>query len=184
VNGIKAVLMCSVTSVVRCTPRIVADTFLYFVPVHKPIYCPATEQPGKFGLLTGKGAIEGFRGTYRLAEKEEEDNAKMRRLAGKKFEEVHATFHHPAGMIRGSGAFQAMFHFAISVARKIQIPYLVITLDTDTATPAKSAMEAAKRAPKGESVQFSGKHFDPFLGGKTQENCIAAQLKFLDKIFA
>lgn len=176
----KAVFMCSWTSTFRATPKIVADTFLYFVPIRGPIYVPAAAQPGGSGLLSGAGTVEGFRGTYKLMEKEEEDNAKASKWAGSLH--IQSNYHLPAGKTRAASAFQASIHRAIGVTGKIKIPYLVITVDQDTATPVGSAIQAAKRAAKGESVQFHGKHFDPFLGGKTEEECVDAQLKFLDKI--
>lgn len=62
-------------------------------------------------------------------------------------------------------------------ASRIQGPLLVLVCDQDKSSVPGPAVRAANRAPRGELVQMSGAHYEPFLGG--HEQAVEAELSFL-----
>jgi pimeloyl-ACP methyl ester carboxylesterase len=62
-------------------------------------------------------------------------------------------------------------------ASKVRCPLLVFVCDQDQTSPVEPAVRAAKRAPKGELVRISGRHYAPFL--EKHEQAAEAQLSFL-----
>lgn len=178
-DGLRSVLNTSKRSVLRNTPRIMADALLYLLNISSPIYLWATSDPGGPGLLAVKHALEGYRGLYRIMEMEHEDNMKAWRQGSRSL-----NYHHPAGRIRGAAALQCMFHRAIRVVPSVECPYLVCVADNDTASPTRVAIQGAELAPRGEWMEYHGKHFDAFLRTHPHEACVEAMLEFLDRIGA
>ena len=62
-------------------------------------------------------------------------------------------------------------------ASRIRAPLLVLVCDQDTTSLPEPAIEAAKRAHRGELVRVQGAHYEPFLGG--HEQAVEAELSFL-----
>lgn len=62
-------------------------------------------------------------------------------------------------------------------AHRVRCPLLVVVCDQDQSVFAEPALEAARRAPRGEVVRMPGGHYEPFLGG--HERTVEAELSFL-----
>ena len=62
-------------------------------------------------------------------------------------------------------------------ASRVGCPLLVLVADQDQTAPARPAVAAANRAPRGELVRMAGGHYEPFLGG--HEQAVEAELAFL-----
>jgi fermentation-respiration switch protein FrsA (DUF1100 family) len=64
-------------------------------------------------------------------------------------------------------------------ARRVQCPLLVQVASADVTTPPEPARKAARRAPRGELVEYEGLgHFDVYVG-EPFERTVADQLDFL-----
>lgn len=60
---------------------------------------------------------------------------------------------------------------------KVRCPLLVFVCDQDQTSPVEPSVRAANRAPRGELVRVSGRHYAPFL--EKHEQAVEAQLSFL-----
>ena len=65
-------------------------------------------------------------------------------------------------------------------APRIQCPLLVCVAKKDYLAPAKSTIQAAKKAPRGELKIYPLKHFEVYVG-EAFEQVIADQIEFLRK---
>jgi len=62
-------------------------------------------------------------------------------------------------------------------ASRVRCPLLVLVCDQDQSALAGPAVDAARRAPRGELVRMPGGHYEPFLSG--HEQAAEAELSFL-----
>jgi pimeloyl-ACP methyl ester carboxylesterase len=60
---------------------------------------------------------------------------------------------------------------------RIRCPLLVLTCDQDQTAPPGAAMDAARRAPRGELAHLPGRHYAPFL--EMHEQALDIELAFL-----
>lgn len=65
-------------------------------------------------------------------------------------------------------------------ARLVKAPLLVQVMTDDVVTPPKPAGRAAAEAPRGESIEYSGGHFDVYVGERF-ERAVADQIDFLQR---
>jgi fermentation-respiration switch protein FrsA (DUF1100 family) len=65
-------------------------------------------------------------------------------------------------------------------AGKVACPLLVIAAEHDAITPAESARAAARRAPRGELVEYDCGHFDVYVG-EWFERAVADELAFFER---
>jgi pimeloyl-ACP methyl ester carboxylesterase len=72
---------------------------------------------------------------------------------------------------------------AVRRAARVGAPLLVQTMDDDVVTPPGPAREAARRAPRGELVEYPGGHFEIYVG-EPFERAVGDQLEFLDRHLA
>jgi len=72
---------------------------------------------------------------------------------------------------------------AVRRAGRVRAPLLVQTMDDDVVTPPGPAREAARRAPRGELVEYPGGHFEIYVG-EPFERAVGDQLEFLERHLA
>ena len=65
-------------------------------------------------------------------------------------------------------------------AASVGCPLLVQVAEHDEITPAPPARAAARAAPRGELVQYPGRHFDVYVGAG-RDRAVADQIAFLDR---
>lgn len=65
-------------------------------------------------------------------------------------------------------------------ADQVPVPLLVQVMSEDAVTPPAPARKAARRAPRGELIEYQGGHFDVYLG-EPFERAVADQIAFLDR---
>lgn len=66
-------------------------------------------------------------------------------------------------------------------ARQVTAPLLVQVMDRDVITPPAPARKAARLAPRGELIEYSGGHFDIYVG-EPFERAVGDQLAFLARV--
>lgn len=75
------------------------------------------------------------------------------------------------------------FYRPIRAAPHVRCPLLICVCDRDTVTPPGPAIKAARKASRGELRQYSGSHFDIYVGALF-EKAIADQCAFLGQHLA
>ncbi len=121
----------------------------------KPFYVDIVAQPGKLGAMTAPGALEGV---MRLIPPGFQYSEKV---AARIF--LSVPFYSPG-----------------KNAKKINCPWLVQVALRDLTTPSKPAVNAAKKAPKGELITYDLDHFDVYVDPHF-ERTISDQLAFLKR---
>lgn len=79
------------------------------------------------------------------------------------------------------GTLMVPFFRPVRHAARVRAPLLVQVMTEDAVTPPAPAREAARRASRGELLEYPGGHFDVYLG-QPFERAIADQLSFLDRV--
>jgi pimeloyl-ACP methyl ester carboxylesterase len=79
--------------------------------------------------------------------------------------------------VSARSALRLAFYRPGRSAARITGPLLVVVADQDQSALPGPAVEAARRAPRGELVRMPGGHYTPFLG--EHEFAVAAELEFL-----
>jgi fermentation-respiration switch protein FrsA (DUF1100 family) len=65
-------------------------------------------------------------------------------------------------------------------ASAVRVPLLVQVVTEDVITPPEPARETARRAPRGELLEYPGGHFDIYVG-EPFERAVGDQIAFLDR---
>jgi pimeloyl-ACP methyl ester carboxylesterase len=79
--------------------------------------------------------------------------------------------------IAARSALRIGFYRPGRYASRVRCPLLVVVCDQDQSALAEPAVDAARRATRGELVQLSGGHYAPFLDA--HEQAVEAELSFL-----
>jgi hypothetical protein len=70
----------------------------------------------------------------------------------------------------------------VARARRIQHPFLIQVLEDETVLPVPPMRKAARRAPRGRAISYSGlDHFDIYVGDGF-ERLVEDQLLFLNDV--
>ena len=90
----------------------------------------------------------------------------------------------PRSLWRNSVAARVMLHVGLwrpaAKAARIRVPLLVCVADEDSTTPARPAVRAAERAPRGELRRYGCGHFDVYTG-EWFEQVVTDQLEFVER---
>ena len=120
-----------------------------------PYYVKITGAPGTLAAITSPGAETGMRAMVF------EDAPWQNSVAGRIFL--------PVG-----------FYRPVKAVPRVQCPLLICVCDRDLVTPPGPAIKAARIAPRGELRQYSGTHFDIYVG-ELFEKAVADQTAFLTR---
>ncbi len=157
-DGLQSLVKLRPSTALRLTLAGIVDAVHSLVGA-APKYVPLVGRPGDVALMSAPDSYDGY---MQLVPPEATESGRWQNRAA-------------ARIALTIGSYSPR-----RKARKVKSPLLVVAAHGDTIAPAKGAVAAAKRAPRGELIEYDGGHFDYYKGAGF-ERIVTDEIAFLDR---